>query len=66
MSQSLESTTNPRVDEKDSKKTTELGESHSKGNDGNENHKNETHYADIHMDEEDAAKIVEREVEASM
>lgn len=55
-----------RVDEQDSDWTIELRESHSKVDDGREDYKSETHDVDMHMDEEDVTKIVEREVEASM
>ena len=53
-----------RVYKQDFERKTELGEPHSKLDDGCQDHKIETHYASIHMDEEDVAKIAEREVEA--
>lgn len=36
-----------RVDEQDSRKTIELGESHSKVDDGHEDYKSEAHYVDM-------------------
>jgi len=64
MSQAKKSTTNLRVYEQDSKRKIKLGEPHSKVDDGCENHKIETHYTSMHVDEEDATKIAKREVEA--
>ena len=55
-----------RVDEKDSQRKIELGEPHSKVDDGCQDHKIETHYASMHKDEEYASKIVEREARTSM
>lgn len=45
VSQIVESDANLRVDKKDSKKTTEPGESHSKVDDCREDYTSETHYA---------------------
>jgi len=64
MSQAKKLAADLRVDEKDSEKKTELGETHSKVDDSCQNHKIETHYASMHMDEEDTTKIVEREAGA--
>lgn len=71
MSQSLEesienSVADLRVDEKDSRRTIELGESHLKVDDGHEDNKSETHHVNMHMDEEDVANIIEIETEASV
>ena len=66
MSQVKKSVADLRVDEQDSERKTELGESHSKVHDGCQNHKIETRYESIHMEEEDATKIAEREVAASV
>ena len=55
-----------RVDEQDSERKIELGEFHSKVDDDCQDHKIETHYASMHMDEEYATNIVEREAGASI
>ena len=64
MSQAKKSAADMRVDEQGSKRKTELGESQSKVDDGGQDHKIETHYASMHMDEEDATNIAEREAVA--
>ena len=66
MSTTKKSVVDLRVNEQDSERKTELGESHSKVDDGCQNHKIETHYENMHMEEEDATKIVEREAGASV
>lgn len=64
--QSVESATDLRVNEKYSRKTTELGESHSKVDDCHKEYKSETHYAGMHMYEEDSRNIAKREIRASL
>ena len=66
MSQEKKSDADMRVDEKDSRKTTKLGESHSKVEDGREDYKIETHYASMHIYEEVSTGIEKREVEVSV
>ena len=66
MSQAKKSSIDLRIDEQDSEKKIDLGESHSNVDDGCQGHKIKTHYASIHMDEEDATKIAEREEGASV
>lgn len=68
MSQSVEESikklvANMRINEQDSRRKKKLGESNSKVDEGHEDFKCETHYADVHMDEEDRANIIGREVE---
>ena len=48
-----------RVNEQDSRRETELGESHSIVDDGHKDYKSETHHAYMHMDEEDTYNIAE-------
>lgn len=66
MSQAKKSAVDLSIDVQDSERKTELGESHSKVDDGCQDHKIETHYASMHMDEEGAIKIAEREAGASV
>jgi len=58
VSQSIEESINKlvidvRVNEQDSRRTIDLGESHSNLDDGCEGCKSETYYAYVHMDEKD-------------
>ena len=46
-------TTFLRLNEKESRRKTGIGESHSNVDDGHKDYKIETHHADMHMDEED-------------
>ena len=48
-----------RVNEQDSKRKQNFGESHSNVYDGNKDYKSETHQTDMHIDEEDTENIAE-------
>jgi len=54
------------VYEQDSKRKTKLGEPNLKLDDDFRAHRIETHYASMHMDEEDTTKIAEREAKTSI
>jgi len=66
MSQAKKSAADLRVNEEDFERKTEIGESHSKVDDGCQDHTIETHYVSMHMDEDDATKTAEREAVASV
>ena len=61
MSQEKKSVADLGIDEQEFERKIDLGESHSKVDDGCQGHKIKTHYANMHMDEEDATKIAKRE-----